>query len=184
MAKTDKLKDSMGRARTMSLFKETLPHGSPFEPVYTLGEKSVKGLPSAKEIYMQCSDPTEYKPAMKIVGNWQVWQRIVESEWMAPYIEEWREELEIKLRSEYLQKIADTAESGNETQAFKAMQFMYKESIGDSSKPGTKKRGRPTKAEVARERKVQAQVEEEAQETLERLGINKTKKSKKDWVDA
>lgn len=180
--KQDKLKDSLGRARTMSLFRETMPQNSPFDPVFTLEEKSKDGLPSAKEIYMSAEDPTEYTPAMRITGNWQVWKRITESEWFKPYIDEWREELEVKIRSKHLQSIMGIAAEGSETQAMKASQFLYKENwMGGEGSSTKSKRGRPTKAEIAHEKRVRAAMEKESEETLKRLGLLD---SKADRVDA
>lgn len=171
--KSKLLTDSLGRGRTMSLFKETIPSGSPFEPVYTLGDQPQEGLPSAKRIYLKLEDPTEYKAAMKLVGDWEVWKRMTESEWFKPYIEKWRDELEVQLRAKYLKMIGDMAQSNNEAQAMKAIQFLYKEISGAGSKPGkAPKRGRPSKAEVEREKKIRAQVEQETEEDLNRIRLD------------
>ncbi len=94
-------KDSQGRWLTKALFFEM---SSPdmrdkYPPKYTLKDYEHEGLPSAKEIYLASLDPTEYQAAQDLLGSWKHWTVLCESDWFKPYLEEWRIELEVAIRS-------------------------------------------------------------------------------------
>jgi hypothetical protein len=93
------LKDKMGRYRTRSLFKE-LAWSSPeeaegFQPIYTLAEEDDGDLKSAYKIYITCI--TEYDAAIKLVGSWSHWNKLLNCKPFMEYLEGWRKEQEQKL---------------------------------------------------------------------------------------
>ena len=139
----DKLKDRQGRYRTQSLFHELIQWNTRqnYEPLYTLAEEDGKfGLPSARQIYLQAEDPTEYEAAMALVGSWDHWQKLMGNEGFMDYLKEWREELEILLTSKSLKKINDIARS-DAKDARMAAQFL-------ATKGWESKAGRPSKKKI------------------------------------
>lgn len=148
----DKMLDSMGRPITQSLFLEI---GYSDNAVYTLKDNDFeyngKTLPSIKRLYVEIADPTEYEFATTCFLGWGHWQRICENKSVRRYIDEWRMELEVKLRSAGVKAAIAQARLGN-FQASKWVADRGWESRGA---------GRPSKAEVEHEKKVQAAMTED-----------------------
>jgi hypothetical protein len=156
-------KDKVGRFRTQSLFREMNYGTNDQDPIYTLKAKDPQGkLPSLKDVYMECADPTEYEFAMAAFGSWQHWEALCKLSWMEAYVLMWRDELEVKLRSEAIKVII------NETKEGKAKYNAAKFLSDGGWKPKASK-GRPSEAEITRETKVRSKVEEAIEEDLERV---------------
>ena len=157
-----KLRDSRGRPLTQSLFLE-VGYNTEFA-VYTLKdddhEYEGKVYPSLKKLYLAHEDPTEYDFACTYLLGWQHWQRIVRNRVFSKTIEEWREELELKVRSQAVREILIQSASDKGFQAAKW--------IADK---GWDKRtaGRPSNADIERETKVQAKINEEYNADVVRL---------------
>ncbi len=79
------MKDSMGRYRTLSLFKEL--NDTSLEPVFSLEQ--------AYQIYM--SKNTEYDVAVELLGSWEHWKKLLECEIFLEKVLLWREEKEEQL---------------------------------------------------------------------------------------
>jgi hypothetical protein len=154
-------KDSMGRYRTLSLFYET--NTSTEEPVFTLKPVDTKGYISMKRLYLEYSDPTEYSFAVAVLGSWEHWQRLSNCDWFQKYLEEWRSELEIKLRSEATREMYEQAMKGNRDAA---------KWIADRGWD-KRKAGRPTKEEVESERIKAARISDGLTEDAARIGLVK-----------
>lgn len=156
-----------GKFRTRSLFLELSEHPEKYQPLYTLKDDDVEHdvygkLPSAKRIYLSVGDPTEYKAALALVGSWRHWQALTKSSAFAEYLNEWREELEVLLRSNAVgQLIAVSREGSRGVPAAKW--------LSEAGWNPVKKRGRPSSAEVARERKVAARVAKMQQDDADRV---------------
>ena len=152
--------DSMGRNLTQSLFLEL---GYRPEAIYTLKDEDFvyegKYLPSVKQLYLDIGDPTEYAFANKCFTGWTQWQRIVANKQMTKIVEQWRFELEVKIRSEGVRSAKSQARKGS----WQATKWL--------SERGWDQRGagRPTKDQVEHERKVQAAVTNEFEEDAARL---------------
>lgn len=161
------LLDHIGAYRTQSLFIET--NKSKLEPLLTLKEIDweYKGklYPSLKRIYMELSDPTEYAVAMEVFGSWPMWVKLTENKLIGKYIQEWREELEIKLRSEGIKALAETARTEGSKGTTAAKYLAEKGWV-------KRKAGAPSKEEVERERKVAAGINDEVADDLARLGLH------------
>lgn len=162
MIDKSKLVDSMGRPITQSLFLEI---GYSEYAVYTLKEydHEYKGkvYPSLKALYLKEEDPTEYVFASKYLLGWQHWKRLCENKQIAKHIEEWREELELKIRSRAVQDMMNlcASENGN----FSAAKFL--------ADRGWEKRGagRPSKAEKERHTRIEEKITEEFDADVKRL---------------
>jgi hypothetical protein len=138
-----------------------------YTPSFTLKEtdREENGVvyPSLKQIYLEYSDPTEYSFAIEVIGSWEHWQTLCKSFVFRPYIKKWREELEVKLRSEALKAMRETArnEGSKGTTAAKYL----------AEKGWEKKAGRPSKAEIKRQARIDAGIHSEIDEDAERLGL-------------
>jgi len=166
------MRDSLGKYRTRSLFKE-FNHGrieatgKPFDPVFTLRDFDYDGLPSFKRMYMEASDPSEYSFAMETLGSWEHWEKLCSVGFFKPYIEKWRKELVLKLKSDGL--IALTRLAGNaksEAQRLQAAKFLADEGFVPDKRV---KRGRPSKEEVEGEMNRRLQHLSDVEEDLDRI---------------
>lgn len=144
--------DSGGKPLTQSIFLEV---GYSDQAVYTLKEEDheYKGklYPSLKRLYLEMADVTEYEFANTYLLGWRHWKRLCENKLLRKYIDEWREELELKMRAKGVKEAIRAAEAGG----FQAAKWL--------SDKGWDQRGagRPSKAEVEREKKFQARVTDE-----------------------
>ncbi len=152
MNKQETMLDGMGKYRTQSLFLE-LGYGD--DALFTLKEQDHqhdgKTYISMKQVYLSFEDPTEYEFANATLLGWKHWQRMCENKAIRKHIDEWREELEIKLRSQAIRDAIVQAKTGH-FQAAKWVADRGWESRGA---------GRPTKAEVEREKNIQSRISDE-----------------------
>lgn len=149
----------MGRPLTQGLFLE-IGYGE--DAVYSLKEyhhtHKDKTYPSLKLLYIEIADPTEYEFANACLIGWKHWMRLVENKVLRKHIDEWRDELEIKLRSQGVKKLKQSAEEGN----YQASKYL-------ADKGWDIKRGRPSKEEIEREKKIQANISDEFSADIIRL---------------
>lgn len=161
-------KDSQGRYITKGLFFETITfdHKKIFTPPFTLKsyDHEYEGVKyaSMKLLYMSFDDPTEYQFAIQVLGSWEHWKKLCDTTWFAPVVAEWRDEMEIKLRSQGVQAMAILAVSGKESAAKWLAEGGFKEK---------RKAGRPTKEEKEGELKKQTRIRDDLKADMERLGI-------------
>jgi len=163
----EQLIDHIGAYRTQSLFFET--NKSKLTPIMTLKtyDLEYKGviLPSLYKVYMEQADPTEYAVAMEVFGSWKQWNKILGNKELRGVIDDWRIELEVKLRSEAIHALANTAinEGSKGTAAAKYL-----------AERGWEKRkaGAPSKAEVKREMKVATRVSDDVTDMLKSLDLH------------
>lgn len=152
--------DSSGKPLTQSLFLEL--HYTP-QAVYTLKEidheYNGKIYPSIKRLYLEEEDPTEYNFASKHFLGWKHWARLSETRVLRPYVREWRDELEYKLRSKAVKQIMDSALGGS----FQAAKwFMDRGWVNRAP-------GRPSKEELEREKRIQENLKDEYSADVIRL---------------
>ena len=154
------LVDTAGKPITQSLFLEITYNE---HAVYSLKEDHCewegKMYPSLKRLYLEMEDPTEYEFATKYLLGYKHWKRICENKILAKHVEEWREELEMKLRSKAVKHMLESAKSGN----YQAAKWFADR--GWSNKGA----GRPSKEDIEREKKFQARVDSEYGDDVVRL---------------
>lgn len=154
--------DSSERPITQSLFLEL---GYTDFAVYTLKEDhfEYKGklLPSLKRLYLEMADPTEYNFANTFLLNWKHWQRMYGNKQLTPYIDEWREELELKLRYRAHQEMLLLVEQdgGN----YSAAKWLADRGWDKRSA------GRPSKAEKDKELRIKERLDDEFKSDVDRL---------------
>jgi hypothetical protein len=115
-----KFKDSGGRPITQALFLEI---GYTDNAYYTLKDEDYeykgKVYPSLKRLFLDCEDPTEYHFATTYLLGWQHWQRMCKNKVLSKHFSEWREELELKVRSQAIRDIIDMSADERGFQAAK-----------------------------------------------------------------
>lgn len=160
------LKDNMGRYRTSSLFLETRVDG--FIPVFNLKDYDYRDTYSLKNIYMSYDHVPnlEYDFAIDVFGSWDHFKKLEKSV-LRECLKEWRTELEIRNTTRAMKNIIAIARQDSAT-GLAASKFITER--GYSSK-----RGRPSKEEVDRERKIASGVEEDIRDDMERLQLKVVK---------
>lgn len=152
--------DKMGRYRTQSLFLEM-----DYEPeaMFTLKEHNHshagKDYISLKKLYMEMEDPTEYNFATTYLAGWKHWERICANKILRKHIDEWRDELEQKLRAKAVLRMIESADGGN----YQAAKWLADRGWQ------TRAAGRPSKSEVDGERAKQGKIVEEYSADILRL---------------
>lgn len=144
--------DSMGRFRTQSLFLE-LQYNE--DAVFTLKDYDYvhngKLYFSAKRLYLTYEDPTEYEYANEVFSGWNHWQKVRANKAIAKHINEWRSELEYKLRSRAVKEMIRLANSGG----YQAVKWLADRGWD------TRAAGRPTKEDKERELAVATRIDNE-----------------------
>lgn len=162
-------KDKMGRWRTASLFIDCPQQVDPdagYRPLYSLkGHDHPDGYPSLRRLYLEISDPTEYRVATSLFGGWEHWLALTErSPWFKSILASLRSELEIKLRSEALLQLIEDSKSSSRSSKGSAKYIAdgdYKE----------KKAGRPTKADIEEARVTKLGLDKRVSDDMARLGL-------------
>lgn len=130
------LVDTLGRPLTQSLFLE-FGYNTQYA-VFTLNDEDKeyqeKTYPSLKRLYLEIADPTEYQFAKQCLLNWRHWVRICENKLFKPYLDEWRDELEVQLRSEGILAVMDQSEQNFQAAKWLADKGWDKKAVGRPSK--------------------------------------------------
>ena len=171
-ATPDDFKDTMGRWRTNSLFKETNTDESKYTSVFTLADEDTDGRISMRRIYMDANDPTEFLAAKQLFGNLECWTNLCKSSFFKPHLTKWRAELQRRIQSRAVRVVEEAAKFGkiNATQLNAAKWLATQE--WEDNKIVTNKRppGRPPKvtdpSELLREG---LRSDKETEEDLDRI---------------
>lgn len=116
------------------------------------------------QTFLECDDPTEYKPALILVGTWAEWLRLKkDSVWFRAKVRQWLEELEMKQRSESIQAIRKLAKS-DKPSAFQANKWTAEKGYDKVTQ-----RGRPSKAELTKEARELAREAGETEDEAKRI---------------
>ena len=168
-AGSELFKDDKGKWLKRMLFWETAgtEGREQYDVLYTLKEEDFtdpdtgKFYKSARKMYIEIQDPTEYDFAMQLLGSWSHWKALCKVSWFKEHLNEWREELEIKLRSKAIKAMVSTAihEGSKGTTAAKYV----------ASKGWEDNRGRPSKASVDKQARIQNRIHDEVDEDIERM---------------
>lgn len=143
--------DNNGRPLTQSLFLEV---GYSDYAVFTFKdddhEYKGKVYPSLKKIYLAEEDPTEYDFANNHLLGWNHWMRLCENKLIRKEIDEWREELEYKLRARGVKEMIRLA-----PESYQAAKWLADRGWA------TRAAGRPSKAEINNEKEFQSRIRNE-----------------------
>ena len=159
-------KDTEGRWKVGSMFWEH--KNDSYTPLFTLKgydlEKDGVVYPSLKLLYMDYTDPTEYQFATEVLGGWDHWTKVSSSYIITEQVAEWRAEMEVKLRSTAIRAIYDSARSDG-SKGIAAAKYI-------ADRGWEKARGRPSKAEIEKERKIQAGINDDLASDSDRIGLH------------
>lgn len=162
-------RDSNGKYRTKSLFRETYDKNldpSLYLPVFVLHERDSDGLPSLRRLYLSHNDPGEYSFAEDILGSYRHWQVLVDLQWFQPHLAEWRRALDAKVRSEAVIELVRISKSMDEAKALQAAKW-----LAEGSFRLPQEKGRPSTQQVDANTKLELQVKSVLQEDAERMGL-------------
>jgi hypothetical protein len=134
------------RTPTKKLFKE-------FNPQAELS------IDEWRKVFVETEDPTEYTGAMLLVGSWKEWQRF-KKEWpgFRDILEEWKSEIEIRIRAKAILSIASKAKDNVEAAKWIA-----------EGKFNKRAAGKPSKAETERAAKVEAKLTDAVEDEIARV---------------
>lgn len=164
----NKFRNSIGQRLLGALFYE-YNQRNPDQILYSVKRYDVVKpnvtYPSLFKLYMEMEDLTEYKFATTYFEDWEHWQMVANTFFLKPYISKWRIELDLKVRSEALQKIRSEAKDQDSKNKFAANKIL----IDRSWESKEEKKGRPTKAQIEARAKDIAQEDAQLQEDLKRI---------------
>ena len=171
------LRDERNIMRTSSLFWEVRRDRTDeavFKPIFSLKPEDhvVDGITfwSLKKVYFSYDHIPgfEYAFAMDVFGSWEHWIKLTKSSFRQEF-QEWRDELEIKIKSEAIKRML-TASKSNDAKGVAAAKY-----IADKGYTELRKAGRPSKEEVEREKKIAAGVSNTLAMDMERIGLKVAK---------
>lgn len=155
------LKTSNGIPLTQGLFLEI---GYKEYAVFTTKDEDYEYngriYPSLKRLYLEMEDVGEYEFATTYLLGWNHWQRLCSNKEVAKHVDEWRYELELKLRSKAIKSILKKT---NVEQGINAAKWIAEKGWDK------RKAGRPTKEDIQKETRIQADLDRQFQEDLKRL---------------
>jgi len=112
--------------------------------------------------FVEVADPTEYLGAIELMGSWRDWQTFKRN-WPTftnNILPDWVAEIEVKLRAEAIRDLCNQAATAKGTAAAKWIA---------EGKYRARKAGAPSKAEVQREAKIQARIDNEVEDDIARV---------------
>jgi hypothetical protein len=139
---------------------------------YTLKDEDHLGYPSLSRLYLNTSDPTEYQFALSYLESWDHWTQLCACNWFKPFISRWRQELEVKLKSEAIAAIIKDSRDSQSKTKFTANKFIVERGWEPKEGQG-RTRGRPTKEQISQAANQLATESLQVQEDLERISAGR-----------
>jgi len=161
--KVDKsvMRDEKNRYYTQGLFLEIAYSKY---AIYTLkGEDHKhkgKTYPSIKKLYLEFEDPTEYECANKYFVDWNHWKAICNNKVLRRHIDQWREELELRIRSQAIRDIIGNSADGS----YQASKYLADRGWDKNAV------GRPNRNEKDKKDKMDAMLDDEFSQDIGRMG--------------
>lgn len=129
--------------RIKEMFFETNPTAEKKWVSYSLKAHDHLGYPSIHRLYLEMEDPTEFLFATTYFDCWEHWELVTKSPLFRDKVAQWRKELELKLRSKALASIIKKTPD-----SLQAARYVANWEHGDKAA-----KGRPSKAEIAKQAK-------------------------------
>lgn len=149
------------------LFFETTPTSDKTNVLYSLKDEDHLGYRSLSRLYLEANDPTEYTFAVQYLESYDHWEMLCECSWFKPYLNRWRKELEMKIKSEALANIIREAKDQKSPSRFAANKYIIEK--GWEPKDTPNKKGRPSKDAIREAAYDIAETERRLQEDFDRL---------------
>lgn len=148
---SNRFKNAVGAHLLKPIFFE-LDDAEHSQSIYTLKEYdheyNGRSYPSLRKLYVEAEDPTEYLFATEYLDGWVHWKKLSTAVFFQPYLKEWREELEVRLRAKALARMKVRA-AGNEKDSLQADKILL--SAGWKTPEEKTQVGRPSKAKIQEE---------------------------------
>lgn len=107
-----------------------------------------KVYPSLRRLFVETEDPTEFLFAEAYLDGWDHWKKLSTASFFQEYVQDWREELEVRLRAKALLRIRVRAESEGAKDGLAADKIL----LSGGWKPVERSSvGRPTKEKIKQE---------------------------------
>ena len=135
-------------------------------PVFQARGHARPGLIHAKNTFIELGDPTGYQWAIKYLGSWEHWLLLSKQRWFREFVDEWRDELDMKQKAEAIQVIKEIALSSDSKNALPAARY-----LAERGWDKTSGKGRPTKEQVAAELKHEVRQRTQIDDDAERIGL-------------
>jgi len=141
--------EQVSRRPSKALFKQFNPEGK-------------ECLDEWRSTFVSVCDPTEYEAGIQLTGSWGEWQRIKREwpEFRDKILIDWLAEVEVKLRSQAVREICVQARDPKGTAAAKWIA---------EGKYNARKAGKPSNAEVEKQAKIQARIDDEVEDDIARV---------------
>jgi hypothetical protein len=117
-------------------------------------------------IKMVPNDPTEYEFAQAVFGSWDVWKTISEAPQVKPFVNNWRKEVVVKIKSQAIQAIAEEMKS-NGRSSFSAAKLLLDKGWLDSETASQAKKKLQAKEQEEQDKQALSLLQNDAQ----RLGL-------------
>ena len=132
------------------------------EPVFSFTGRP--GYIDAHTTFVNLGDPTGYKWAIEFLESYQHFEVLLNCDWFKSEFDKWVHEIEVKMRSEAIEKLREVA-AGDSAQATVAAKFISTLDYKKGSK------GRPSNAEIKGELRRQVRIIEEESDDAARIGL-------------
>ena len=136
----------------------------------------IKGklLYSLPKLYLSLvpSDPTEYEFAMSVFGSWEVWDKMRTNSSVKKEYIKWKNEAEVKIKSEALKVIIGEAKTIGGKNAYSAAKFLQAKGWEVASSPTDLKQSQQRKDKQLKDKEQDAEALTLLQEDANRLGIS------------
>lgn len=146
-------------------FTKEIQSEAPIYPPFSLTEERT-GFVCFRTSFVELGDPTGYQWAMKYLGSWLHWQKLLKCKWFQEALEIALVEMNAKLKSESFAQIQAISQSGT-PQSITAARYLH--DIATKGKGAA--RGRPSKEEMTGELKRRVDAVETEDEDLKRIGL-------------
>lgn len=168
-------KTENNRWLTKALFWEQAVLNTPISerysspPVFSLYDDK-KGLVNARKTFVELGDPTGYKWAITYLGDYDHWQALLKKPWFREALDVWVTELNAKLLGEAIEVYRYMARAGEtETTRMQAAKYLAEQPWNKATK------GRPSKADVESQIKLEARKRSVEDDDMERIGLRAVK---------
>ncbi len=167
MPQVSNFTNSNGVRRLSSLFCETCKYSGDRETaVYTLKDYDYRDWKSLYLLYMGCNDPTEYTFANKYLADWTHWEYLCKAQWFKPYVERWRYELELSIKSAALSQLINESSKPTREGLSSAKYLLTNGWMNDKQT-----KGRPSKEDIRQSAHQIAEKKSDIQDHMTRLGL-------------
>lgn len=164
----NKFKNINGLWRTHSLFAEqTHAKEGKESALYTLRPEEWHGFPSLKLLFLETNDPTGYTLSQKHLGGWEHFQALLACKWFEEAFDEWKRELETKMRAEALVNLVKMSKDSSHRSSVELNKFLLNK--GWVLPEDKSKGGRPKKEDIRKEAIRLATVDGEVDSDFERV---------------